>query len=102
MFKKFNFSLLSLLAVVVIVCSGCSTIQTHKGSGDYVRPYIGTSHAIQKAKRVWNNYDYEYYGIFELHALDVPACFILDTIILPYDLYRYLTYKPSESINSAD
>ncbi len=71
--------------------SGCSTIQTHSGSQKYVYPYIGTAKAIAQAKKAWS--DYDYYGEFYLYASDVPLCFIADTIILPYDLYRDWTAR---------
>ena len=86
--KGLRSKLLFKVVPIAFVCTGCSTIQTHSGEGNQFRPYIGTSVAIDKAKKVWKNYDY--YGQFEFYAADVPASFIADTIIFPYDLYKYL------------
>jgi len=87
-FKARKSNQLLFVVLIAIVCSGCSTIQTHTGKGNQYKPYIGTSVAIDKAKKVWKNYDY--YGQFELYAADIPASLIADTIIIPYDLYKYL------------
>lgn len=78
------------LLVLISINSGCSTIQT-VGIRNITHPYIGTSRAIKQAKKAWNNYDY--YGEFGLYAADVPLCLFADTILVPYDFYKYLKTK---------
>lgn len=49
-------------------------------------PYSGTSRATKKVLRSLK--DFDYYGGFFIRVIDVPMCLIIDTVILPYDLYK--------------
>lgn len=64
----------------LVLLTGCSTIQSQT-DGSQAKPYLGTSKAISKAKHVWHHYDY--FGQFGLYAMDVPACLVADTLLLP-------------------
>ena len=74
------------LLPVVILLSGCSTIQIHSDQAVTPAPYVGTKQALNKTKRYWHKYDL--YGQVVVAALDVPLCMVADTLMLPYDAYR--------------
>ncbi len=69
---------------------GCSTMESHavkKNKSLY--PYIGTKYAIESFYKSFDNY--KYYGQPYIASIDIPLCIAADTILLPYDLFQYLT-----------
>lgn len=65
---------------------GCATIEVHSGENSTPAPYSGTGLAVKNTGR--SVFDYEYFGEVFVRAVDVPLCFIADTIIFPYDVYQ--------------
>ena len=79
-----------LLLAAALGVGGCTTLQVHWTRGDSVRPYLGTSLAVHKARKVWEaaDRDHGYYGMLQFYVADVPACAVVDTLTLPYDWYQ--------------
>ncbi|WP_455203760.1 hypothetical protein [Kaarinaea lacus] len=78
---------LFVVNTVVGFTTGCSTIHVHNDKSISVPgPYVGTKRAIKKTEYYWNNYSF--YGQPLYVAMDVPLCFVADTLVLPIDLYR--------------
>ena len=79
---------------VFILCmatflAGCSTIEMHAVKNKSLHPYIGTKYAIAKFYKSFDNY--QYYGQPYISSIDIPLCIVADTILLPYDLFYFLT-----------
>jgi uncharacterized protein YceK len=72
-----------LLAALLLFVSGCSTVKVHALNHDILHPYLGTKTAVKAF--VISFKDYHYYGEQYLMAVDVPFCFVADTLLFPYD-----------------
>ena len=73
-----------LVASILSVSIGCSTVKVHLDDHDILHPYLGTKTAVNVFIRSFS--DYYLYGQQVVMAMDVPLCFVADTLLLPYDL----------------
>jgi uncharacterized protein YceK len=65
--------------------NGCSTINAHRSDHDILHPYLGTKSAVS---HFYNSFfDYTYYNEATVRAVDIPFCFVADTILIPYDTF---------------
>ncbi|MCG7984191.1 MAG: YceK/YidQ family lipoprotein [Candidatus Thiodiazotropha lotti] len=73
-----------LVASILSLSVGCSTVEVHLDDHDILHPYLGTKTAVNKFIRSFS--DFYLYGQQMVMAMDVPFCFVADTLLLPYDL----------------
>jgi len=58
----------------------------HSDNSITAAPYSGTRRAAVNTAKSIKKFDY--YGEFLIWAIDMPLSFIMDTVLLPYDLYQ--------------
>ncbi|MCG8015514.1 MAG: YceK/YidQ family lipoprotein [Candidatus Thiodiazotropha sp. 'RUGA'] len=73
-----------LVASILSVLMACSTVKVHLQDHDILHPYLGTKRAVHNFIRSFS--DFYLYGEQFVRAMDVPFCFVADTLLLPYDL----------------
>lgn len=73
-----------LVASILSVLTACSTVKVHLQDHDILHPYLGTKRAIHNFIRRFS--DFYLYGEQFVIGMDVPFCFVADTLLLPYDL----------------
>ncbi|ODC02088.1 hypothetical protein A3197_21370 [Candidatus Thiodiazotropha endoloripes] len=73
-----------LVASIISLSLGCSTVKVHLDDHDILHPYLGTKTAVNIFIRSFS--DFYLYGEQFVRAMDVPFCFVADTLLLPYDL----------------
>ncbi|ODB82266.1 hypothetical protein A3194_18515 [Candidatus Thiodiazotropha endoloripes] len=73
-----------LVASIISLSVGCSTVKVHLNDHDILHPYLGTKSAVKNFIRSFS--DFYLYGQQVVMATDVPFCFIADTLLFPYDL----------------
>ena len=86
-------AIISLAALVT--CSGCGTCLTHGSmhGSQYGRGvYLGTTYDVGIIGSSFSS-DESHWGGFTFGVIDFPFSFVADTIILPYDLFGYMTHK---------
>jgi uncharacterized protein YceK len=75
-------------------CSGCGTAITHGGmhGTQYGRGvYLGTTYDCMFVGASFSGEDSDW-GAATFGVLDIPFSLVADTIILPYDLFGYMTH----------
>ncbi|MCG7872728.1 MAG: YceK/YidQ family lipoprotein [Candidatus Thiodiazotropha lotti] len=72
------------MASIISLSLGCSTVKVHLDDHDILHPYLGTKTAVNNFIRSFS--DFYLYGEQFVRAMDVPFCFVADTLLLPYDL----------------
>jgi uncharacterized protein YceK len=73
-----------LMASCMSFSVGCSTVKVHLYDHQILHPYLGTKTAVKLFIRSFS--DYYLHGQQMVMALDVPFCFVADTLLFPYDL----------------
>ncbi|MCG8089480.1 MAG: YceK/YidQ family lipoprotein [Candidatus Thiodiazotropha endolucinida] len=73
-----------LVATILSVLTACSTVKVHLQDHHILHPYLGTKTAIHNFIRSFS--DFYLYGEQFVRGMDVPFCFVADTLLLPYDL----------------
>ncbi|MEW8239773.1 MAG: YceK/YidQ family lipoprotein [Candidatus Thiodiazotropha taylori] len=72
------------MATILSVLTACSTVKVHLQDHHILHPYLGTKTAIHNFIRSFS--DFYLYGEQFVRGMDVPFCFVADTLLLPYDL----------------
>ncbi|MCG7966853.1 MAG: YceK/YidQ family lipoprotein [Candidatus Thiodiazotropha taylori] len=72
------------MASILSVLTACSTVKVHLQDHDILQPYLGTKRAVHNFIRRFS--DFYLYGEQFVRGMDVPFCFVADTLLLPYDL----------------
>lgn len=82
---------LLLPALCLLFITSCSTVKVHSYDQNILHPYLGTKTAIDVFYDSFS--DYVIYNQVTLAAMDIPFCFVADTVLLPYDLVVWLNRR---------
>ena len=81
MIKKFYFKAL-VLSGGILCLSGCSSIMSHSGGKEGLYPGTrANAKTLSDPETSW--------AIKPLAALDLPFSAVMDTVLLPWDMYRH-------------
>lgn len=80
---------LILSALSSLFITGCSTVKVHNYNDNILHPYLGTKTAVSGFSKSFS--DYVMYNQVTLMAIDIPFCFVANTLLLSYDAVAWFT-----------